>query len=71
MTEATAEELERAFRDAVTRYHAGGAALMANLKPALLPRASLRVRLCLDEHGPHWLTLLCQCAWLRGVVGET
>ena len=39
--------------------------------PRATPARALRLRLCLDEHGPHWLTLLCHCAWLRGVVGET
>lgn len=39
------------------------------------PRATLarvlRLRLYHDAlEGPHWLTLLCQCAWLRGVVGH-
>jgi hypothetical protein len=35
------------------------------------PARALRLRLYHDAlEGPHWLTLLCQCAWLRGVVGD-
>lgn len=28
----------------------------------------LRLRLVLDAQGPHWLSLLAQCAWLRGGI---
>ena len=36
------------------------------------PARPLRVRVCTERvDGPAWLTLLCQCAWLRGgIVGS-
>ena len=36
------------------------------------PARVYRVRLHTDRvDGPHWLTLLAQCAWLRGgIIGE-
>lgn len=40
-------------------------------EPRATPARALRLRLVLDSQGPHWLTLLSQCAWLRGgIVGE-
>ncbi len=33
------------------------------------PARPLRVRVCPEPlGGPHWLTLLAQCAWLRGGI---
>ena len=45
--------------------------LVARATPARA-RKPLRIRLCPDlPGGPHWLTLLAQCAWLRGgIIGE-
>lgn len=40
-------------------------------EPRATPARTLRLRLYTDRlEGPAWLGLLCQCAWLRGVVGS-
>lgn len=58
------------FRDTWERYKAGGAALMSQYVPPRTPPArGYRLRLHTDAvSGPHWLTLLAVCAYLRGVI---
>ena len=56
-------ELEEAARDALY-----GSQVNPMCVSRATPARPLRVRLCLDEHGPGWLGLLTQCAWLRGGI---
>ena len=72
---------EQAFRDCIAEWRASQgleewrahdrqrAVLLGDeTEPRATPARPLRVRLCLDEHGPGWLGLLTQCAWLRGGI---
>ena len=67
---------EQAFRDCIAEWRASqerearleAEGLMAYVDLRATPARPLRVRLCLDEHGPGWLSLLAQCAWLRGGI---
>jgi hypothetical protein len=59
------------FRDTLAAYRE----TMAVPEPARATPARvhkpLRLRVCLSYDGPPWLSLLTQCAWLRGgIIGE-
>ena len=69
---------EQAFRDCIAEWRAKHdwlpdddmerAVAIVESGIRATPARPLRVRLCLDEHGPGWLSLLAQCAWLRGGI---
>lgn len=58
------------FRDALAAYRETMAVPEPDRATPARVHKPLRLRVCLSYDGPPWLSLLAQCAWLRGgIVG--